>query len=339
MGPAGMVLGVFAFILLVLLVMWVVPGWPRRVARVLTLVGLCGTLLVVLLLGELALVIDRTALSATFHTGAFEKANLPSLLPGAVADALIGQAAGQAANDAKQRELSRLVHEGLAYALPADWTKSQVEALVNQVFAYLRARTDTLGLSLDLREPKQRALQFLAAARAEPRLVAGFKEFVRKVPDELTGTSTPQLAQLEHTLGQVRPVVRAVSLAVPAAGVLAVLLALMVWLACGRSRVSASWVGCVFLLAGVTVAGIGVVAEPWLLQRCAAVQMPPAFAGLPARAWLETMASGVLAFQRLVGVATLATGVVLLVLWALKLRRPTVAPLARGEPPVPQQPA
>lgn len=305
--------GLLVFVSVAVGVMWMLPGRSRRVARVLTLAGLCLALLVVLLLGEAALVLDRTVLSTSFHSAALEKANFPSSVP-ATAVAALDQQVGKGLKGEQRDRVLRLVEECLTRALSPVWVKAQLDEVLDQVLSYLRGRTPALEVSIDLRQPKAEALEFLAAAKIDQRVAGELKKMVSGIPDRISSMSLPEFRSLEEALGKCRPAVRIVSLAARAGGVLALVLALLVWLACGRSRAAAGCLGATLLVAGLGAAGLATVGEPWVMQQIATLQLPPVPGGLPLRGWLETEALGILGMERLVGLVTLACALVLLLL-------------------------
>lgn len=328
------VMALAAVLLFVLVgIMWALPGWPRRVARVITLVVLSLALLATLVVGETALVVNRTLLNPSFHTAAIEEAGLAAALPAAVTGMLAGKFDEAGLKAGQRQEMLRLVEDCVGRALSPEWVKRQVHTLLGQLISYLRGRTPALEFSVDLREPKAAALEFLSGARADRRVIAGLKNLVSAAPDQVSAASVPGFPGIEEALGPWRPAVRALWLAPLGGGLLALVLALLVWLACGRRRAAAAWMGATMLLAGIAATGAAVLGKSRATEQLGELALPPPLSALPVSRWLEAEATGILDLEGLMGLVTLAAAAVLLIVPFLLPRRRPSAPAREAAPP------
>ncbi|MEW6545741.1 MAG: hypothetical protein AB1446_02320 [Bacillota bacterium] len=320
--------GIVMAVLVALAIMWVLPGRPRRLARVLTLFGLSAVLLVVLLCGQAALVISRTVLNPSFHSTAVEKANLAPLLSAAVATQVAQEVARQIGKGAQPQEVARLVEDCLTHAVSPQWVKEQLDGAIGGLLSYLHGRTPALDVSIDLREPKAAALDFLGAAKIDRRVSENLRKLVSRTPDSWSAASIAEIRDVEELLGKWRPAVRAVSLAIPAAAVVAAVTALLVGLVCRRSRATATWLGITTLVAGLGSVVLAMAGQPLLGRYLAAAGTSPSPAGVLLQRWLEIEAQGIMGMEQTAGLLTLAAGLALLLAPALVRRR--TAPVASG---------
>jgi len=290
-------------------------GFPRsrRFARGLTLFVLCAVLLSALLfLDSAAWACRFTLLDPAFHRAVFREVGMYPALSRTLARAVPGMLGGSLGLGSSQRkEAEGLLGACVADAVTPEWVERELGRVVEGVFGYLEGSRHAPDLAIDLREPKARAVRFLAGAKGTGRVLAELRKAVARIPDEVTSGSVPQVAQVEAALSRLRPGVQVALLVGPVGMAVVGVLALLAWLVAGRGRAARAWLGAGLFEAGGAVVVLGLVARPVLLQFTAGLNLPPQFGDLPVRAWLEAVAFRLLRVWQVAGAGVVAVGILL----------------------------
>ena len=306
-------------VFLAFVLMWLIPGRSRSFARGITTFALCAVLIPILaFISSAAWTLRVTLLNPGFHKDVLLKVGmypaLPDALAQAVSDTLNG--GGPSQGNKTTDPLKTFVSQTLTPA----WLEWELGQTVESVFGYLDGKTSSLELDLDMREVKERATAFLASAGNSSPILSGLPDVMARIPDRVSSSTLPQLAQLEAQLSGLRPGVQLALLAGPVTAALVAALAFVAWLIAGRGRRARAWLGSALLEAGGAVVIMGFVARPMILQFAAGLKLPPQFARVPVQAWFEMSGLRLLGVWQTIGSAVLAAGMALIIVRRLPWR-------------------
>ena len=306
-------------LLLLYVLLWVLPGRARRIARGMTMFLLCAILVpVLLLLDSAAWTLRFTLLDPAFYLKGFREVGMYEAIPGALAKVLPEATGGPGAAPGDQSGMGMIGALASRAVTPA-WLEREVSRAVEGLVGYVSGSKPTLDLRVDLKDPKARVAEFLAAEGG--RNAGELQQAMATIPDEVTGNTLFPASELEQALGAVRANVRILVLAGPVLLGVAAVLALIAWLVSGGGRGARVWLGAGLVTVGSAVVILGLVAVPMVFQFAAGVNLSPQFAGVPFRAWLETSATRLLRLWQTMGASALAVGTVLIVVRRLPRRK------------------
>lgn len=271
--------------LVLLAALWSWPGRARRIARTVTLFLLCAVCLpVILLAGAAGWLAQSTVLTPNYYTNAMHSAGLFVAVPNTLAD-MAADAIGAPPElpPALRSEARALVKSFVTAVLPPAWLERATSEILTGVLDFLKSDGNPLALALDLREPKAKAVEFLARSPAPAPLLAQLRGELTDLPDQLSPATMPELAPLVPVLARARPVVRAVVLARWAALLSLVVLIPMVWAVAWRARSALRWLGAGCLSGGCLAVSTGLFARVFLPQLVAPQlrTVPTALSALP----------------------------------------------------------
>lgn len=319
---------------------WLFPGRPRRAARWVTLFLMCAILLPILVLANTAAWTARLMLlEPSFHLAMLKKVNMYAAVPdllGAVIDMELAKRPDL--KPAQRDEVARVLRAGLAEVVPPSWVEAEVNRLVSGSLEFLRGGGPPPELTISLREPKAKAMEFLATQKIPASFVGEIKKILSHVPDEFS-PGQQQKGQMAMALSPVRPVVQAVMLAGPAGMLAAMVLALLTWLVAGRNRGFVAWLGVGLLVGGIGVIALGMMGRVSVFQMTTGFMLTPPFNALPVQAWVEATLLKILSTVQVVGTSVAVAGALLIAIPQMIQRtRPDSEAPGQAAPPSTQVP-
>ena len=306
--PALVALGVFVLL-------WLIPGRPRRTARFLTLLGLCAALVPALTIAATAgVTIRSTLLDPSFYTESLKKAGMFSVISSRVAQAGAEVVLQNRQVPAAQREvLARLMKESTESTVDAAWVERQFGRIFPGIVNFLKGAGPEPDLKIDLREVKSRALAYLGKASPATPLAAELGKAWSSVPDEINPSTFRELGRLPSLLWDVRSSIQPLLLLGPIALAAMGAAGLTVLLVAGRAASGLRWAGTSILAGGMIDIAAAVLGGPRLLQGLVkAIQAGPELDVAPVRSWFEQAVSQLARNVEIAGLAFVGLGLVLL---------------------------
>ncbi len=287
-----------------------IPGRPRMVVRCITLFIMCIIVLPLMILVNTAGWTTRLMLlDPSFHLAMLKKADIYAAVPDLLSE-MIGLELEKKADlkPVQRDEALRLLRAGIAESVPPSWVESEMSRLVSGSLDFLKGGSRPPELSVSLRDPKAKAIEFLAAQKMPSPFLAEIKKMMSGLPDEISPFG-PTDTQTGMALAGIRPQVQMVMLAGPAASLATMVLLLLAWLVSGRSRAFAAWLGSGCLLGGIGVAVLSMAGKISLLRMTGGLMLPHPFSVLPVQAWAELTILKVLATVQMAGSGVAVAGV------------------------------
>lgn len=285
------------------------------------LLVLSFTLVLSLVVLQLALYLNANLLEPGFYVSALEAQRLFTTIP-----AVLGGFAGEALQGLPPAEKNKIT-DAVRDSIPPDWLKGEVKAILQTLADYLRGRSGELRHLISLRERKTDLARILSRDPGPLAWRELGKELERGIPDEI---DLARLAgpQLKEALAGPREIVRLLMLA-PGVSAASTVFILVLIIATAGLIPASRWVGSSALLAGLFTMAAGYSLAFFLsrqLPQTLVMPLPqPVAEQLPVR---EVLAGLVGTFTRpvkLMGGITAGAGLVLLVL-ARSIRARTTLP-------------
>ena len=319
---------VLATVVTVWALLWAFPGRSRRFTRWATLFVLCALVFPGLLIVSSAALLSRvTWLDPAFHRAVIQEVKLAPALSAALSKEVSGFLIEHVKLMPPLRtEAERLLEGSISRVATSEWVEQELNLATDKVLGFLNGSRHSLGWSLDLRERKAQAMQFLTRTGAAGSVREEAGKALARLPDEVSADA-PQFAQMEMALSRLRPGVQMVLLAGPVGLLLAVMAGLAAWLVAGQGQVAVRWLEAGLLEAGAAVVVLASLAKPLILQLSAGFNPPPFLAAVPLQAWFEVTVFRLSAAWQFVGAGIIGAGLVLLAS-PLLLRRRRAPPAA-----------